>query len=173
VSTRHKSFWSTIPGLITGVAGILTGVVGLGTLLVQLGVVGDNGGGGSTTKTGPGVTSKGGSGTGSQGGSATTSFTVDPPAVKLSLTDKSATVTVRNTGSAPLELDQPQLGGSNPDQFTVSSGSCTANDVRVGGSCTMTVTFKGGLAATATMTLSASGASSHQVTLQGSLLATP
>ena len=36
MSENKKSFWSSIPGLVTGLAGLLTGVVGLVTVLIQL-----------------------------------------------------------------------------------------------------------------------------------------
>ena len=44
-SENKKSFWSSIPGLVTGLAGLLTGVVGLVTVLIQLDVIGGDDGG--------------------------------------------------------------------------------------------------------------------------------
>ena len=40
MSENSRSFFSTVPGLVTGLAGVLTAVVGLITVLIQLGVIG-------------------------------------------------------------------------------------------------------------------------------------
>ena len=55
MSENKKSFFSSIPGLITGLAGLVTGIVGLFTVLIQLDVIGGDddsgptGAGGTTT----------------------------------------------------------------------------------------------------------------------------
>ena len=61
MSTTTRSFWSTIPGLVTGLAGILTALVGLGALLVSLGVIGDKDSGSPSTQS-PAAKSSGTSG---------------------------------------------------------------------------------------------------------------
>lgn len=171
-----KSFWSTIPGLITGLAGVLTAIVGLGTLLIQLGVIGDGGGG--STKTGrstattlaPGSGGSGGS-SGSQSGTATTravkTFGVSPETVTLKGNEK-ASIMVRNTGNAALLL-VPEVTGRDADKFTVDDGSCSS-ELAPQDSCVLTVSFEGGLVAEATLEVTASGAPSRDVELHGSAL---
>jgi hypothetical protein len=178
VSTNSKSFWSTIPGLITGLAGILTGIVGLATLLIQIGVIGgDNGDSPTTTR--PGATAAPGAGGGQSdgsddSGSETTagrpSFTVAPTSLKLSGSDKTGEVTVSNTGGGAFTV-ATDVTGSGEDQFTVRRGSCGA-EVPRRGSCTMTVEFKGGLGATAELVVTVRGASpsEQRVDLEGSLI---
>ncbi len=152
MSTKRRSFWSTIPGLITGLAGILTGLVGLGTLLVQTGVIGDDGDG-STPK--PGET-------------PVARFTVSPTSVELNADEKTAPLTVENTGTTVLSFQQPVLNGAQKDQFTVTS-RCA--QVQPGDTCTVTVTFKGLLEGSATLTIRAGGgASAKDVPVEGKLL---
>jgi hypothetical protein len=176
VSTRSKSFWSTIPGLITGLAGILTALVGLGTLLIQIGVIGGDGDSTkTTTKPGQSVTTPGGArsddsdAAGSGAATGPPKFTVAPDEMKLSTSEKRDTVTVSNTGTVPLRL-VTEITGSGKDQFTLTKGTC-GTEVPRSGSCTMTVEFEGGLAAKAELVVKASGGSSaQQVKLEGSLL---
>ena len=176
MSTRSKSFWSTIPGLITGLAGVLTGIVGLATLLIQIGVIGGDDGD-SNTPTRPGATATprsggGGQSDGSDDSGAVTGppkFTVAPDELRLSGGDKSGNVTVSNTGQTGFTVST-ELTGTGKDQFTLSKGTC-GTQVPEGGSCVMTISFKGTLAAKAELVLTAPGASSSQeVQLEGSLL---
>jgi hypothetical protein len=161
VSTRSKSFWSTMPGLITGLAGILTALVGLGTLLIQIGVIGgDNGDSDTPAVTRPGQTATTRAGAAPPDGTA--AFAVSPSSLELTPND-SETVTVENNGSKALSIQQPVLTGSGKDQFTVRS---TCGHLEVDDSCTVTVTFRG-LAASATMTIRASDGSPKEVTLEG------
>jgi hypothetical protein len=175
VSTRSKSFWSTMPGLITGLAGILTALVGLGTLLIQIGVIGGDGDDSNPTKTTPGQTATtraGASPADDSDGSGTATgpprFTVAPDEVKLTAGEKTENVTVANTGQTAFTLST-ELTGSGEDQFTVSKGTC-GSQVPKGGSCVITVTFKGALAAKADLVVTAPGGSSQEVKLEGSLL---
>ena len=166
MSTRSKSFWSTIPGLITGLAGVLTGIVGLATLLIQIGVIGgDEGDPDSPTVTRPGQTATTRDGAGqSDGTAAVAKFDVSPSSLDLTA-NKSDTVTVENTGTKVLTVQQPVLSGSGKDQFSVSS---RCGQLQVEDTCTISVTFKGLLNASATMTVRASdGASSEEVSLDG------
>lgn len=172
MSTRSKSFWSTIPGLITGLAGILTALVGLGTLLIQIGVIGGDGDSTDTT-TRPGATTAPRSGVGGSAGSddsgtAGPAFTVAPKELNLTASKKTGDVTVSNTGGSAITI-AAEITGSGDDQFTLKKGNCGAQ-VPKGGSCEMTVEFKGVLAATAELEVTVSGASSQEVALDGSLL---
>jgi len=175
VSTPHKSFWSSIPGLVTAVAGILTGVVGLGTLLVQLGVVGDKDT--SSNPTTESTSVAGGSGSsgatpGSGATAGTVSFTVEPSDVTLKgLGSKTEDVKVTNRGTAALTVKPPQLTGADRAKFSVDATDCSNAKVAIGGSCQITVTFDGSGEAGATLTISADGASApERVTLKGTLL---
>ena len=178
MSRNRKSFWSTMPGLITGLAGILTGIVGLGTLLIQVGVIGgDNGDPDTTARPGATATTRAGGGQSDgsdDSGSETTvgrpRFTVAPTSLDLSGSDKTGEVTVTNTGGAAFTV-VTEITGSGKDQFTVRRGSCGA-EVPRSGSCSMTVEFKGGLAATADLVVTVQGASPSRQTvdLEGSLL---
>ena len=176
MSTRSKSFWSTIPGLITGLAGILTAVVGLGTLLIQVGVIGGDDGDSDTSRPGAATTRPGDSGSDSSGGSdgsdgsgsARPEFTVAPDDLKLTAGDKTGDVTVSNVGDTAFTI-VAELTGPGADQFTLRRGTC-GSEVPENGSCKLTVEFKGVLAATAELELTARGASPQQVDLEGSLL---
>ena len=172
MSTRSKSFWSTVPGLITGLAGILTALVGLGTLLIQIGVIGGDDDA-TPTRTRPGRTATDGSGQSDDSdGSGTATgppkFTVAPQDLKLTTSEKTKNVTVSNTGSSAFTLST-ELTGTGEDQFTLSKGTC-GSQVPKGGSCVMSVSFKGALAGKAELVVTAPGASSQEVSLEGSLL---
>ena len=176
MSTKSKSFWSTIPGLITGLAGILTALVGLGTLLIQIGVIGGDDGD-SGARSGVSSTDRGAA-TGNTPSedsdspateAARPSFTVAPDKLELTANRKSATVTVSNTGTTALTL-ATDVTGDGADQFTVTTGAC-GTQVPKGGSCSINVSFKGGLTAQAELVVKASGAASSQkVELEGALL---
>jgi hypothetical protein len=149
MSESKRSFFSTIPGLITGLAGLLTGIVGLVTVLIQLGVLGGdddssvNATGASSTTVAGGGTSGGGT---SGGGGATTTtelatFTASPTTLDFGPADKEKTVTIKNTSStAPITVSQPRLTGDDASNFSVALDSCNrplAADL----SCTVKVTF--------------------------------
>ncbi len=86
------------------------------------------------------------------------SFTVDSKALKFSLTTTKGAVTVTNDGSVPLTMNPPDLSGSDSDKFVVSASDCTSSLLPPKKTCTIDVTFAGGLSAKATMTVSAKNA---------------
>ena len=143
MSENKQSFWSTIPGLVTGLAGLLTGIVGLVTVLMQLDVIGGDDGGtpnaAVTTTVVPGGTA--GTTGGAGGGSGTTisgRLTVEPTTLKLATGEREKTLTVRNASSAPVTVLKPEYKGRDSTAFTVDSG-CTNVNLRVGASCTVKV----------------------------------
>lgn len=158
MSESNKSFWSTVPGLVTGLAGLLTGIVGLVTVLIQLGVIGgghDSGdktvvasNGAASTLPGTSPSTVGGYGAGSGGGANTTveagTFTVLPTSVDFPPTDaKDKTVTVKNTSAAAkITVDPPTISGADAQQFSASFDSCTSAPLPAGASCTLRITFK-------------------------------
>jgi hypothetical protein len=151
VSNGHRSFWSSIPGLVTGIAGLLTAVVGLFGLAVQQGWIG--GGSGTTTTTVPG-----GATTTTQAGA----FTVSPTALKFQAADPpEKTVKVSNSGDTAITVRLPTVSGKDPDQFSPTAGTCTGKLVP-SASCNLSVTFRpsGALRSyTATLQVSAAGVS--------------
>lgn len=145
--SEKRSFWSTIPGLVTGLAGLLTGIVGLITVLIQLGVLGGKSDSGSTppakngtvttapATAGPSATS-GASGTLAAAGSFTVPSTLDFPAGV-----KEKTLAVKNTSSSgTITVRPPTVTGSDAARFTVALGDCS-QPLAANLSCTMTVTF--------------------------------
>jgi len=94
---------------------------------------------------------------------------------QLGSTDSTTgTVTVSNTGTAPLDISSITLGGTNASSFADSTTCSTTTPLAVSGNCTITVTFapitSGSL--TATITVTDDAASSPQtVTLNGTSIA--
>jgi hypothetical protein len=168
MSDSSRSFWSSIPGLITGLAGLITGIVGLLSLAFQQGWVGGkssstNDTTTTTVSTVPGqltTTLPGQTGSFGSLGSSTTalgSFDVQPNPIDFK-SSREVTVTVRNTGPAPLVMSPPQL--SDTSAFSTTDVSCASATLDRGGTCQLKVTFKpsGVLRSySATLTLSARG----------------
>jgi hypothetical protein len=147
VSENGKSFWSSIPGLVTGLAGLLTGLVGLVTVLIQLDVIGGKDDASPnavvTTTVAPGGTAgtTGGTTGGAAGGVTTTisgRLTAEPTPVRLATGVREMTVTVRNASTATVTVLKPEYKGRDSTAFSVDSG-CTNVALRVGASCTVKV----------------------------------
>jgi HYDIN/CFA65/VesB family protein len=173
---KSKSFWSSIPGFVTGLAGLLTGVVGLVTVLIQLDVIGGDSDNSPDTTEQPGVTtsstrrSAGSGGGGGQSGQAP-QFTVTPTAVRLdTLLSKEADVVVTNTGSTALSVDDVSVSGPAAGEFTVDEQDCTAEELAPNNSCSMKVTYRASARGehSATLSIEVTGASPKQVSLTGS-----
>jgi len=164
VNTAKKSFWSSVPGVVTGVAGVVGAVVGLITVLITLGVIGNSNSSPTLTTLPPSETSGATSGSGAvTGGSPTTvakgSFTVDTDSLTLSLLKPEDSVTVSNNGKVPLSLGLPQVSGDK-DRFKIMATECTSSAVGPGKSCSIKVTLNGPGAGSATMVVSADNAAS-------------
>lgn len=176
--SKGKAFFSTLPGVVSGIAAALTAVVGLLTVSVQLGWIGgddgDNGGSTTTTVT-SGAAGVGPGGGGAGGGSASPAglLTVTPTRLTFAaLGSKEATVTVRNDGSGPVTLRPPTFAGPDRGQFSASS-SCPAT-LEVSGSCTVRVTFSPGRGgryeATMVVAPAAGGVRAVEVPIEGNHL---
>jgi len=159
MSEKTRSFFATIPGVVTGLAGLLTAVVGLITLLVQLDVIGgdDSEKVGTTAATATTVVGSGATPTTEVG-----TFTVNPGTLAFGPTDaKEKTVTIRNTSATTrLTVQSPKVTGKDADRFTAAVGDCTA-PLAPNLSCNLRVTFtpSGPLRSyEATVQLQASGA---------------
>ena len=143
MSENKKSFWSSIPGLVTGLAGLLTGIVGLVTVLIQLDVIGgddaDTPNAAVTTTVAPGGTA----GTTGGAGSATTisgRLAAEPTSLKFQPTERDKTVTVRNLTNASLTVLKPEYTGADRSAFSTDAG-CTNVVLPAGRSCTVKVTL--------------------------------
>ncbi|MGH9190178.1 MAG: hypothetical protein ACRD0Q_09140, partial [Acidimicrobiales bacterium] len=126
----NRNFWSTVPGLVTGLAGLLTGIVGLLTVSVQLGWVGggDGSNANSSTATSTTFTTVGGTtttlfGSGSSGSTVVSSgsrFELSPPVLAFAALGRSEKpLTVRNTGSSVFSVESVTVEGPGAAQFTV------------------------------------------------------
>ena len=143
MSENKKSFWSSIPGLVTGLAGLLTGIVGLVTVLIQLDVIGGDDDGtpnaSVTTTVVPGGTANTSGGAG--GGAITTisgRLAAEPTTLKLATGEREKTLTVRNASNASVTVLKPEYKGRDSSAFTVDSG-CTNVNLRAGASCTVKI----------------------------------
>jgi hypothetical protein len=150
---EKKSFWSTIPGLITGIAAIVTGLVALVPIalkVTQHGTVNQPssssalpptaspGSAGVSDTASPLVSSApGDNGSATPGGDANASApaggsasltatpsTLDFGNVVSGQASADQTVTITNAGGAAATLDAATITGSNPGQFTISSSTC-------------------------------------------------
>jgi len=140
VSEGRRSFWSSVPGLVTGLTGLLTAIVGLVAVLIQLGVIG-----GKDSSSSPSTVTNGSSPASGAGGGPTTTvpatFEVKPTTLDFPPTAaREQTVTVINTSrSGTLTLGPPTLIGDDPGRFSVA-GNC-GGTVPANGSCPLKVTF--------------------------------
>ncbi len=143
-----KSFWSTVPGVVTGMAGVISAIVGLLGISVQLGWIGGDGNGNqasssdgvSTTvaATVPGTpTTRSSSPTTTAKGE----FAVEPASASFEpLKPKEAVVTVENTGDVPLAMRRPTIDPAST-AFTVAAEDCSSSTLPPGRSCDVTVVF--------------------------------
>jgi hypothetical protein len=128
------SFWSSLPGVLTGIAGVATAVVALLSLAASQGWIGSGG----------------------DGGDAPARIEVAPTSLQFRAVPGTAsgeTVTVTNGGDAPVRLEQPEITGADADRFELNRGNCTGQPLPAGRSCEVVVTFSGGLTADASATL--------------------
>ncbi len=188
--SERGSFWSTMPGFVTGAAGLLTALVGLLGLSVQLGWIGGGGSGAgngtsTTVSTVPGAstTVAAGSATTVAGSSSATKpagqtgtaqFTVEPTSVDFTVgAPRQATVKVRNTGEVPLTVKAPTVNGSGATHFVAGDVNCTGQPLAPGRSCELQVVFapKAGGAVSAVVAIAAAEAPKQiEVQVKGSSL---
>ncbi len=172
MGASRKSFFSSVPGVITGAAGVLSAVVGAAGLAVQQGWIG-----GDSETTGSGASGQAGAqgSRGSGGGSgasvsAAPKFSVEPTSVSFqAVGSRQAKVKVRNTGTVPLTVESPTVTGDDADRFSASEGSCD-EALDPGRSCELEVTFSPRTGTfTAVLVVEAEGgAKASEVPLKGS-----
>lgn len=174
--SKGKAFFSTLPGVVSGVAAFVTAVVGLITVAVQLGWVGDDDGGGASTTVTTG-TGGGDGGTGSAGAGASTTvagtgqLSVSPTQLTFApLQAKEVTVTVRNDGNGSVTLQPPTFAGPDRAQFSATYSGCPTT-LAPGRSCPVRVTFSptraGRYQATLVMAPASGAARAVEVPIEG------
>lgn len=144
MATKTKrSFWSTIPGFLTGLAGVLTAVVTLLGLAVNQGWIGDGGGA-----------------DGGAGSAGVPRITVEPERLtfrKVSLQAVVETVTVLNDGTEPVSLES-EITGDDAGTFSAEDAECAKAPLPPGRSCPVEVTFDAGTGQySATLVITADG----------------
>ena len=135
-----KNFWTTVPGIISGIAATITGLAVLIPLLLGVGGKHTNKNAASQNSS-PGVTSTSTAG-GSTGGtsgpgstppptdsaSGSTSsplgVTADPSSVNVTGKAADATVTISNPGSTDVTIDKVEITGANASAFSITSTNC-------------------------------------------------
>lgn len=145
--SKGKAFFSTLPGVVSGIAATLTAIVGLVTVSVQLGWIGgdDGDGGGSSSTTtvtaGGGRAGPGGGGAGTTAAGGAAQLVADKARLSFApLQPREMTVNVRNDGIAPVTLARPRITGPGSDQYSATYTNCPT-PLRPDLSCTVTVTF--------------------------------
>ncbi|MBW3611656.1 MAG: DUF1573 domain-containing protein [Actinobacteria bacterium] len=130
MAAKERSFWSSIPGLLTGLAGVLTGVVGLLGLAFNQGWLGDGPTGGE----------------GASAGAEVVRISVDPKSLSFEKGPAGAdteTVTVTNDGTEPVTISTT-VTGEDEDTFEAQDGDCTRSQIPSGASCSVEVVFDAG-----------------------------
>jgi hypothetical protein len=181
---EKPSFFQTTAGVVTGLAGVLTGVVGLLTVGTQLGWFGSDGNGDTaettdtTVAVGAPAPAGGRTGTTARSGSGGTAaaaipdFSVDPRSLTFdNLGPREQEVTIRNTGTAGITFQRPQIDGVDEAQFTVSEQTCSSR-LDAGRSCELKVTFAPSRAGTfnAILVVQAEGAPAEEIPVKGTRL---
>lgn len=152
----ERAFWSSLPGILTGLAGILTASVALLGLALSQGWIGDGGGGDGSVDAGGEVVR----------------ISVEPETLefgRLGLPgagDEKA-VEVVNDGTATVTLET-EITGDDASQFTSDGTDCTTSPLPPGRTCQVTVSLDESGAASATLVISANGGElAREVELEG------
>ncbi len=141
MGASQKSFFSSVPGILTGTAGVVCAVAAVAGLAVQQGWIGgDSGGSQATGTTAPGRSAQDGSGA-TDGARARPTYSVSPTSLSFRPAgDSEANVKVVNTGEVSLRVQDPSVTGDDADRFEASRGSCD-QPVEPGRSCELNVRF--------------------------------
>jgi len=144
MADNKKPFWTTLPGIISGIAATITGLAVLIPLLLGVGgkhtnknTASQNSSPGVTSTVGTGATTtpSAGGGTGDTGSPSPTDsssgssasplgITADPSSVNLAGKATDATVTISNPGSTDVTIDQVEITGANASAFSITSTTC-------------------------------------------------
>jgi len=101
--------------------------------------------------------------------------TLDFGTVALQVATPAKTVTVSNTGNAPMAISAFNLGGTNAADFGATSTCSLTTPLAAGGNCTISVTFTPTVSAarSATLTVVSNATGTNTVTLRGTGAGTP
>ncbi|MDQ4149066.1 MAG: choice-of-anchor D domain-containing protein [Actinomycetota bacterium] len=149
---QKKSFWSTIPGFVTGAATVITAVLGvLGVIQANKGspMATNDSATPSATNSSPSPTSASGRGTSGSGGSSdargqarVSPRTLDFGRAAIGRTSEEMTVTVTNIGDGELTIDGVDVNGANASLFRITSNRCAPGQtVQPEYDCEIALTF--------------------------------
>ena len=154
----ERAFWSSLPGVLTGLAGILTAAVALLGLALSQGWIGDGGDEDSSVDAGGEVVR----------------ISVEPEklefrGIPLPGSGEKA-VEVLNDGTAPVTLTT-EITGDDAGRFSSDGSDCTTSPLPPGRTCEVTVALDESGAASATLVVSANdGDLAQEVELEGSVI---
>ena len=153
----ERAFWSSLPGILTGLAGILTATVALLGLALSQGWIGNGGGGDGSVDAGGEVVR----------------ISVEPDSLEfrgLPLPGEvERAVEVLNDGTAPVTLEI-EITGDDAGQFTSDGSDCTTSPLPPGRTCEVTVSLDESGEASATLVISANGGElAREVDLEGAV----
>ena len=145
----ERGFWSSLPGVLTGLAGILTAGFGLVGLAVSQGWVGD----------------------GPDGRGTVVRISVAPDTLALNalVGEDVGVVTVTNEGTQPVSVTAV-IGGEDETSFEADDGDCTRSQIAPERSCDLEVTFDapaGRYQATLVVSAGDDGEGAEEVALRG------
>jgi hypothetical protein len=124
----ERAFWSSLPGILTGLAGILTAAVALLGLALSQGWIGDGGGEAAND---------------SANGGEVVRISVEPEPLEFTKVpgqEAVKTVTVTNEGTGPIMVTT-EITGENEGSFSSDDKDCTRSEIAPEGTCTVAVTF--------------------------------
>lgn len=154
----ERAFWSSLPGILTGLAGILTATVALVGLALSQGWIGDGGGENSSVDAGGDVVS----------------ISVEPDKLEFGTISLPGSgekaVEVLNDGTAPVTL-ATEITGDDAEKFSSDGSDCTTSPLPPGRTCEVTVSLDESGGASATLVVSANdGELAQEVELEGSVI---
>jgi centrosomal CEP192-like protein len=143
--SEKKSFWATLPGIMTGTATVVSAALGIWAAVANSGVNED-------TQVSPTPTV-------SSSPSATPSSSLSPEVLTDVLPEAdvvpesvdfgdqglgrsgSKTITVVNSGEADLEIYEVEISGEGADRFKVVQDTCASESIAAGSRCQITLEF--------------------------------
>jgi hypothetical protein len=156
MSAPNKSFFSSLSGLITGIAGLLTATIAIFGVAASQGWL--SSGSKAASSTAPGLTTStttstpsglgdpstifGSSGSSSNAaGGAVPQYGVDATSISFQAVGPTSTsVKVNNTGVVPMTVEAPSITGPGASHFTANNQGCGSVDP--GRSCQIQVNFQ-------------------------------
>ena len=151
----ERPFWSSLPGILTGLAGILTATVALLGLALSQGWIGNRGGDDSSVGAGGEVVR----------------ISVEPEKLEFGglpfARGGEKAVEVVNDGTAPVTLEI-EITGEHKAKFSRDGTDCTTSPLPPGRTCDVTVSLDESGPASATLVVSANGGElAREVELEG------